>query len=109
MSAAAQITPQQLQQDLQNELTTSNQLLRLISVELQQIKQFTSTGGEFEAQLKQNASLLSTLTTMQQIDTANLPAIQRKNIDMSINHTNQNISYEQHDSFRNASDMDDSQ
>ncbi|XP_028162692.1 uncharacterized protein LOC114354489 [Ostrinia furnacalis] len=109
MSVAGQVTLQQLQQDLQNELTTSNQLLRQISMELQQIKQLTSSGGELEAQIIQNASLLSTLANMQQIDTTNLPRVQRKNIDLNINHTMQNVSYEQHDSFRNASDMDDSQ
>ncbi|XP_049875801.1 uncharacterized protein LOC126373639 [Pectinophora gossypiella] len=107
MSTGAQLA-QQLQQELQNELTTSNQLLRLISLELQQIKQFTGPGGEFEANIKQNASLMSTLASIQQVDIENLPPLTRTHIDLG-NNVNQNLSYEQHDTFRESSNMDDSQ
>uniref|UniRef100_A0A2A4IU08 Uncharacterized protein n=1 Tax=Heliothis virescens TaxID=7102 RepID=A0A2A4IU08_HELVI len=99
---------QQLQQDLQNELTTSNQLLRLISIELQQIKYLTSSGGEFESNLTKNSSLVKTLANMQQVDIENLPTFTRKQIDMSMNLT-QNASYEEHNTFRNESEMEESQ
>ncbi|KAI5642169.1 hypothetical protein NE865_05861 [Phthorimaea operculella] len=107
MSTAPQLA-QQLQQELQNELTTSNQLLRLISIELQQIKQFTSPGGEFETIIKQNASLMETLANIQQIDLTKLSPLKRIHIDVS-NDVNQNLSYEQHDSFRDSSNMDETQ
>ncbi|CAK1586912.1 unnamed protein product [Parnassius mnemosyne] len=68
---------QQLQQDLQNELTSTNQLLSLISVELQKIKQLTSGGGEFESNILQNASLIENLASLQQIDLQNLPSLVR--------------------------------
>ncbi|KAM3965797.1 uncharacterized protein ACR2FA_000122 [Aphomia sociella] len=106
MSAVVQLT-QQLQLDLQNELTTTNQLLHLISIELQQIKHFTRRNGEFEANIKQNASLITTLANLQQVDIENLPPMAHKHIDMSKN-TN-NVTYEQHETFRNSSGMDDSQ
>ncbi|XP_059052617.1 uncharacterized protein LOC131847158 [Achroia grisella] len=106
MSTAAHLS-QQLQQDLQNELTTANQLLHLISIELQQIKHFTRINGEFEENIKQNSSLVMTLANLQQVDVENLPPVTHKQIDMSRN-TN-NVTYEQHETFRNSSGMDDSQ
>ncbi|XP_053610842.1 uncharacterized protein LOC128675442 [Plodia interpunctella] len=105
MSVAGGQLAQQLQQDLQNELTTANQLLRLISLELQQIKHFTRSNGEFEANIKENASLLTTLGSLQQIDLENIPPMARKQIDMS-NHSNNNVSYQQHETFRNSSGID---
>ncbi|RVE53203.1 hypothetical protein evm_002036 [Chilo suppressalis] len=75
MSAVEQVN-QQLQQDLQKELTTANYLLRLISIELQQIKDFTSSGGDFENNIKQNATLIETLANMQQVNLENLPPMQ---------------------------------
>ncbi|XP_052756911.1 uncharacterized protein LOC113516265 [Galleria mellonella] len=106
MSAVGQQT-QQLQQDLQNELTTANQLLHLISIELQQIKYFTRRNGEFEENIKQNASLVMSLASLQQVNVENLPPLTHKEIDMS---TNTNISKcVQHETFRNSSGMDDSQ
>ncbi|XP_013199369.2 uncharacterized protein LOC106142232 [Amyelois transitella] len=105
MSVAGQMN-QQLQQDLQNELTTANQLLRLISLELQQIKHFTRSNGEFEGNIKKNASLLTTLGNLQQIDLENIPPMTRKEINMS-NNSNQNVSYQQHETFRNSSGIDD--
>ncbi|PZC73836.1 hypothetical protein B5X24_HaOG208713 [Helicoverpa armigera] len=85
MSALGNMVPstQQLQQDLQNELTTSNELLRLISIELQQIKHLTSPGGEFESNLSKNSSLVKTLANMQQVDIENLPPLTRQNIQLS--------------------------
>ncbi|XP_038222440.1 uncharacterized protein LOC119840023 [Zerene cesonia] len=105
MSASAPTT-QQLQQDLQNELTSANQLLRLISIELQKIKSFTMAGGEFEENIKQNALIIGDLAKIQQINIKDLPPLQRlqPQLDMT-QETNQ--SYQQHDSFRNS--MDDSQ
>ncbi|XP_026725702.1 uncharacterized protein LOC113492452 isoform X1 [Trichoplusia ni] len=103
----SQIT-QQLQQDLQNELTTANQLLRLISVELHQIKELTNPDGEFEKNIIQNTSLIKTLSNMQQIDLDKIPAFSRKQIDLSM-HINQNGSYEEHNTFRNDSEMEESQ
>ncbi|CAH2043600.1 unnamed protein product, partial [Iphiclides podalirius] len=64
---------QQLQQELQNELTSSNQLLRLISIELQKIKQITACGGEIERSIVQNATLVEKLANTQQIDLKKLP------------------------------------
>ncbi|XP_047535629.1 uncharacterized protein LOC125070008 [Vanessa atalanta] len=104
MSTAGNV--QQLQQDLQNELTTANQLLRLISLEVQKIKNFTNPGGEFEENIKQNVSTIASLANIQQINITNLPPVKHLQLDLS-QHTNQNMSYEQHDSFRNS--MDESQ
>ncbi|XP_075980858.1 uncharacterized protein LOC142979661 [Anticarsia gemmatalis] len=98
----------QMQQDLQNELTTANQLLRLISLELQQIKHLTNTGGDFEANIVQNVAQIKALAKLQQVDLDKLPPFTRKQIDISMN-SNQNISYEQHNTFRNDSEMEDSQ
>ncbi|CAB3234045.1 unnamed protein product [Arctia plantaginis] len=94
----------QMQQDLQNELTTANQLLRLISVELQQIKHLTNNGGEFESHIKQNASLIKTLANLQQVDLEKLPSFTRKLMDNTM-HSNQNVSYDQHNTFRNDSEL----
>ncbi|XP_026321436.1 uncharacterized protein LOC113231361 [Hyposmocoma kahamanoa] len=102
-------TAQQIQQDIQNELATSNQLLRLISLELQKIKQITRRGGEFDTTLDQNESLMKTLASMQQIDLENLPPVPRMHIDLNNSNSNQNLSYEQHETFREDSNMDDSQ
>ncbi|CAH2239966.1 jg3396 [Pararge aegeria aegeria] len=78
-----------LQQDLQNELTNTNQLLMLISEELQKIKNFTSVGGEFEATIKQNTSLMASLANMQKIDILNLPPVARTQLDLKHVQTNQ--------------------
>ncbi|CAH0725778.1 unnamed protein product, partial [Brenthis ino] len=97
---------QQLHQDLQNELTTANQLLRLISIEVNKIKKITVPEGILDTNIKQNAKLVKSIADMQQIDISNLPPVARTQLDM-VNQSNQNLSYEQHDSFRNS--MDDSQ
>ncbi|CAG4955990.1 unnamed protein product [Parnassius apollo] len=68
---------QQLQQDLQNELTSTNQLLRLISIELQKIKHFTASGGELESNILKNASLIENLARLQHVDLQNLPSVAR--------------------------------
>ncbi|CAH2092895.1 unnamed protein product [Euphydryas editha] len=104
MSTAGNV--QQLQQDLQNELTTANQLLRLISLEVQKIKNFTNPGSDFETNIKQNVSTISNLASLQQMDTENLPPVRHMHIDLN-HHTNPNMSHQQHDTFRNS--MDDSQ
>ncbi|KAJ8712310.1 hypothetical protein PYW07_005152 [Mythimna separata] len=87
----------QLQQDLQNELNTTNQLLRLISVELQQIKHLTRPSGEFEANIVKNTSLIKELGKMQQVDLDNLPPFTRRQIDI---HTNQHASNKEDVSYR---------
>ncbi|CAH1639129.1 unnamed protein product [Spodoptera littoralis] len=99
---------QQLLQDLQNELTTANQLLRLISLELEQIKTFTNPAGDFAANIQKNAELMKKLANLQQVDLTKLPPFTRKYIDLNEN-ANQNVSYEEHNTFRNESEMDESQ
>lgn len=71
---------QQLQQDLQNELITTNQLLHLIGNELQQIICLTSSGGEIEKNIKKNASLMSILANLQHIDIENIPLVTRNQV-----------------------------
>ncbi|XP_072944576.1 uncharacterized protein [Epargyreus clarus] len=105
MSAEGQLA--QLQHDLQNELTTSNQLLRLITIELQKIKALTRPGGEFEANIKQNANLLKNLASIQKLDLEKVPKMKRVQIMDTTQNTNPNMSYEQHDSFRDS--MEESQ
>ncbi|KAI8439392.1 hypothetical protein MSG28_013195 [Choristoneura fumiferana] len=96
---------QKLQQDILNELITTNQLLQLISHELHQIKQITGPGGEFESNVANNAALVKTLADLQQIDIDKLPPMTRMQIE--INHQpNHNNSLEEHDSIRNNSTMD---
>ncbi|KAJ8715045.1 hypothetical protein PYW08_005026 [Mythimna loreyi] len=92
----------QLQQDLQNELNTANQLLRLISVELQQIKHLTRPSGEFEANIIKNTSLIKELGKIQQIDLDNLPPYTRRQIDMD-KYTNQHVSDKDINSYQNDS------
>lgn len=55
--------------------------------------------------LFQNESLMETLASMQQIDLENLPPVTR----MHNSDSSQNLSYEQHETFREDSNMDDSQ
>lgn len=45
---------------------------------------------------------------MQQTDLDNIPPFTRKQIDLST-HINQNVSYEEHNTFRNDSEMEESQ
>ncbi|XP_061379069.1 uncharacterized protein LOC116771185 [Danaus plexippus] len=90
---------QQLQQDLQNELTTANQLLRLITIELQKIKKITNPGGELETNIKENTAIMATLANIQHISISNLPPLKHTELDMT-QQTTQNMSYQQHDSFR---------
>lgn len=45
---------------------------------------------------------------MQQIDLDKLPPFSRKQIDLSMR-INQNVSYEEHNTFRNDSEMEESQ
>lgn len=58
--------------------------------------------------LLQNAELVKKLANIQQVDLANLPPFTRKYIDLNEN-GNQNVSYEEHNTFRNESEMDESQ
>ncbi|XP_045451180.1 uncharacterized protein LOC123660122 [Melitaea cinxia] len=104
MSTAGNV--QQLQLDLQNELITANQLLRLISLEVQKIKNFTNPGSDFEVNIKQNVATIANLASIQQLDIENLPPVEHLQLDLS-QHTNPNMSYQQHDSFRD--NMDESQ
>ncbi|CAH0694585.1 unnamed protein product [Spodoptera exigua] len=108
MSALGNLSQGNQQQDLQNELTTANQLLRLISVELQQIKHLTNPAGDFAVNIKKNAEIIKKLANLQQVDLANIPPFTRKYIDLNEN-ANQNVSYEEHNTFRNESEMDESQ
>ncbi|XP_063365596.1 uncharacterized protein LOC134654101 [Cydia amplana] len=94
-----------LQHDLLNELITTNHLLQLISQELQEIKQLTRSGGEFEANVAKNTTLTKLLADMHHIDLDKLPPVARLQIDL--NHpSNQNQSHEEHDTFRNNSTME---
>lgn len=58
--------------------------------------------------LLQNAELVKKLANIQQVDLTNLPPFTRKYIDLNEN-ANQNVSYEEHNTFRNESEMDESQ
>ncbi|XP_030040439.2 uncharacterized protein LOC115455838 [Manduca sexta] len=101
MNATGQLN-QQLQQDLQNELITANQLLRLISFELQQLKSFTCAGGEFEANIKENALLLAKLASMKNINIENLPLMTRIQTNIAVND-----SHLPEQSLRNETSMED--
>lgn len=58
----------QLQQELQNELNTANQLLDLISNEVMEIKELTRPGGEFETKVKFNADLMERIAKLTKIN-----------------------------------------
>ncbi|CAK1555786.1 unnamed protein product [Leptosia nina] len=98
---------QQLQIELKNELVKTNQLLHSLSRELQKIKSLTMIDGELDTNVKQNASVMAELAKLQAIDIANLPPLERLPPQLNESHqTNQNLSYEQHETFRSS--MDDS-
>ncbi|KAG7312369.1 hypothetical protein JYU34_001857 [Plutella xylostella] len=69
----------QLRQDLQNELTTTNQLLYFIATELRQIKEFTSPGRAFETNIKKNVTTMDTLGLFlpKGLDIENIPPVMR--------------------------------
>lgn len=54
----------------------------------------------------QNVATIANLASIQQLDIENLPPVEHLQLDLS-QHTNPNMSYQQHDSFRD--NMDESQ
>lgn len=52
---------------------------------------------------------MNTLASIQGINLENLPPVTRMHVDLDNSHSNQNLSYEQHGTFREDANMDDSQ
>ncbi|KAJ0174662.1 hypothetical protein K1T71_009770 [Dendrolimus kikuchii] len=92
MSPEDQLTVEQLEDKIETEYLTAIQLIHTISTEFQLLKHATSPGGEFEANVLENAELMSKLIEMGQL---NLSDLKPRTTGINLNTNRQGSSAEQ--------------